>query len=520
MFQVVTSPSKSSPFIIPFSIGYRAFHSMHLEEKTKLAKDLQWRGIVKSFATVGEKYGSFRLNDKVPYVRSILSHLKGAGAAPTSILEKSLVLSSSQKTPSLPLADTGVVIERMADAVDSLGFNGGDLPSFHVEGSLVTLIRSTLPLWESVSVVRDDRKPSSVSAWELLPIKGVLKNAESCLHTALTKGTLADNGLMYHIDEALRAKLECALEDFTENNEESHVFWDPVTDDFAPSYSCAVPLGMCFEKILRRLSCRSSATDSRRRCYYRSVDAILSDIGAILENSLLYNSPESAIVDQGTRVIREAKSLIEQVAVHHQKEVSLREKADEARKKKIQLQLVSSAIVHLDSSSENVPEGKSSSRRQSVKAGELGQTPFLEPLERKWIEEAHPDSSWPIKGAKKSPNACVWIPQSGDFVLYSRLQHSLFVKGHHESLTTQQCMLPQFVIDKKSTPDGSNLGHEASIKPDETEPSSAPTVPAAEVDRVAPSSSEAPNDISFENETLNSHWLLGKIVWVSVLRSR
>ena len=468
IFHVVTHPSKCAPFIIPFGYAYRVSHSLSLEEKVKSQNESQWHGIVKSFSSVGERYGNGRLEDNALRIADLLSFFKGEGAATlVSSLESSLVLSSGQKL-TLPLADAGVVIDTMATVVDSRELSTSLVNSSKqdLEGSLITLIRGTLPLWKGVSVVAYNRKAVSVSAWDLVSSKVSSKGQSGGIYAALTGHVLADNGLMYHIDEALRAKVECSLEDFTEKNEDSFTFWDPVTDSIAPSYSCAVPLGMCFQKILRRLHCRKTTTDERKHCYYRTLDSMLSDVGTILDNTVLYNSPDSEVVLQGDRVIPQAKILIEQVVNRHQKERTAREKADEERKKKIMLQYNAAACVQSSPSAVQVSESKTpKSRRSSLsKEEQTTQGPFMEPLHRSWIEGADRDTSWNVAVADSAQSTKgrslfqEWVPQSGDVVLYSRLLHSKFIKGHHESLLTDQCSLPQFVLHTKDTGSDGNSG--------------------------------------------------------------
>ena len=311
------------------------------------------------------------------------------------------------------------------------------------------------------------------SAWDLE--SSVLTRHSGGVFTALTDHVLADNGLMYHIDEALRAKIECSLEDFTRVNEESHVFLDSVTDDLAPSYSCAVPLGMCFKKILRRLSHRKPVGDERVQSYYRTLDALLNDVGSILDNCMLYNSADSEIVMQGCRVIADAKALIEQLVSRHQKEQTAKGKADEERRRKIMLQYNATACVRSNPSITNLADSKNSkSRRSALSVEEQAmQGPFSVALNRSWMERTDRDSSWSAGTRVVRTSADTrteWVPQSGDAVLYSRFLHAEFIKGHHESLLTDQCNLPQFVMQSVSAtfgamspPAGQGAGNLATI---------------------------------------------------------
>ncbi len=77
------------------------------------------------------------------------------------------------------------------------------------------------------------------------------------------------------------------------------------------------------------------------------------------------------------------------------------------------------------------------------------QGPLTVALNRSWIERTDRDTSWSSSADAAQTSKATrteWVPQSGDAVLYSRFLHSEFIKGHQESLLTEQCNLPQFVL--------------------------------------------------------------------------
>lgn len=450
-FQAVTFPSsKCAPYIIPFASGYRIAHSLSFDDKVKSQIGNQWRGVARSFSSVGERYGSGRLEDNAAHIASLLGFFKEEGSSSLILsLESSLTLASGQKS-TLPLAEVAIVIETLVTMIDCLEVSvpTAKLKREDVEGRLITLIRGTLPLWKGVSVVATDRKSARVCAWDLVTNMMTSKSRNGGAYTLLKDHGLADNGLVYTIDEGLRAKVECSLDNFRESNQESHIFWDAVTDSIAPSYSCAVPQGMCFRKILQRLACRKKNREERTLSYYRTVDSLLNDVGMILDNCMLYNSPDSEVVLQGCRVIPHAKRLIEQVVSQHQKERTAREKFDEERRQKIMKQYKSAACVESSPTITPVTGNKVKSRRSLISNEKLNQGPFMEPLHRNWIERTDRDSSWSViaDSAQAKQSFTEWIPQSGDIVLYSRSLHADFIRGHQESLLTDQCSLPQFVV--------------------------------------------------------------------------
>mmetsp|Transcript_31486 Transcript_31486/g.47590 ORF Transcript_31486/g.47590 Transcript_31486/m.47590 type:complete len:1542 (-) Transcript_31486:136-4761(-) len=502
-FQVVIFPSKCASFIVPFSKAYKMAHSLALEDKVVWAKESQLSFLVEAFTNLGGEYGTFRLDDKTESIASLLSIFKDRMNTSVATLVSSLTLSNPQKFSHIPLADSAIIIETLAKVIDAKNIVPGPKTNVEITDRLITLIRGTLPLWNGVTVVRGKRKPSQVSAWEL---EQIMKRDHSgiAVNSIVREHVFADNGLIYHIDENLRSKLECSLEDFVKNNDEADDFVEAVTDDIAPCYSCAVPLGMCFKRVLRRLSCRKL-----KFCFYRTVASLLDDIDSILDNSVLYNSPDSDIVQTGLRIISKAKAIITQVANQHKKELNIREKADEERQRKILQQCNSAAIVSSQQFNLHKHEFKTSKSNQNPRKTSCNEimSPFLECLERKWLERADRDGSWhpsaivdnhtheKIQNVTEISLNVDWVPQCGDCIIYSRSLHHQFLKGHYESLTTEQCKLAQFILvderadeilgnnTTKTTPSRFNSGLQLNKK-----------------------------DVSVD--TINSSWLLGKIVWV------
>jgi hypothetical protein len=500
-FYVVTFPSKVSPFILPFSLAYRSSHSLSTGLAIRLASKPEWRGKVMNFRSFDGDYGSGRLDDKIDAVRALCSALKSGPNSFAKSLEDALY---SDTRASIPITDACTVIERFETLLEAGGaetLDSNDLSTAIGRIGMMELIRSTLPLWKEVIVESGVGKKVASSAWELLPIEAKT-NTHSGPLNSLSADVEIETGLVYILDEPLRAKIEFTIEDFLKDTPDSSMFRPLVSDEIAPSYSCAVPLGMAFDKILRRLKVRKQSKDGVSRCYYRTVDSLLSDISAIADNCVLYNSPDSYVVEKAIEIAPTLKRLITQVASSHFKEKETREKAVEQRRQAILSQVNAPALVGGENElNESTPRSRGAAKREALQA------PYIEPLYRSWIQDSQPDGSWTrardpsTPGARSMPSLTSessaerttigeipqlgqWVPQSGDTILYSRALHSDFVKGHHPSLLTEQCLLPRFV--------GEGDSMKQSSVPDEGEAT----------------------ENTASSDSVQNRWLVGKVVWV------
>lgn len=502
-FTAVTFPSNANvqPFLVPFSWAYKLTHSVKVDDKVKVVIMGNLRGSIENFSNVNDHVGKCRFEDRVADIAAFLSSLKADSQGPqVAFLDKSLP-QQQQKSNSLvsflPLADTYAVIERLTSFMDANSFKLEmlDTPvlSLH-EHALSDLIRSTLPVWNSVSVRHEMVKRVYVSPWNLSLSGVAAKIQEKEFYQEVTADLVAENGLTYNIDEPLRAKIECALEDFIKSEDDSVIFRDMVTDDIAPCYSCAVPLGMWFSKILRRLANQKAQWVAHPRCYYRSVESLLSDLSTILENCLLYNSPDSDVVDKVYEIIPNVKRLISSIVSKHMREKESLNKAGNERRKVVDSSVRVETLIGGTSDKGKVAKKRGHAPKLCSLEG-----PYPERLNRSWIEVTEADGSWVRRDAnpgmakvKNTLRGRNWIPQSGDFVLYSRLLHSNFVKGHHDDLTSDQCSIPQF-------PEMMSSGQDFTPKtPDEFQDYNK-------------------NKLS---KQIQSHWLVGKVMWVRAVFPR
>jgi hypothetical protein len=428
LFSVVTSPSDLQPFLIPFAWAYSVSHSLSLDEAVSLGST---KGTTKtriaSFASIDDRFGSFRLDDKESSIESILTNFRSKLEPKRCVLEREFAATSR----AFPLPEAFLVLDTLTSFINRRDeqSNGKKLPQVQ-SVHLFDLIRSTLPLWESVSIMKNvyDRKKSQVSPWTLKPGRTRLKTFAEVSHT---------------LDEALRVKVECVIEDYAKENESADIFYSLVTEEDAPGYGCAVPCPMSLEKVLRRLKAGKAKS---HRCYYRGVEGVLSDINAILDNCLLYNSPESTVVEDALDMVTGLKKEISRVAQSHFCEMKEVQTADEKRRR---------LVMH---------NGQSADSGSPTKAFIIDTlaNPYKESLYRDWLQVTHADNSRQ-KYTEEVSSQTIWVPQPGDEVIYSRRLHTTFVKGHYRSLESEQCLIPPLPVapassagEQQNTEDGTD----------------------------------------------------------------
>jgi hypothetical protein len=281
----------------------------------------------------------------------------------------------------------------------------------------------------------------------------------------------------------MRFKIECTIDDFIKNNPGAEIFIPPVTDDIAPSYSCAVPISMCLQKVLSRLKVGKASS----RCYYTSIESVLFDLQAIADNCVLYNSPDSDVVEAALDLIPTAKKMISDVSNRHIKEHNARMKEEEERKRLVLRQVDASSLEQPTPNEDN----KSASTKKSkisIVPGNLN-APCKAPLHKDWLQHIGPDGSWSVAPAE-TLDVSQWVPQSGDSIIYSRSLHTKFVKGHYSSMVEDQCIIPRFQLSE-----------------DRESPS--------EVATIAGNAKRQDSGIDLNLlETIDTQWMKGTIAWV------
>ena len=108
---------------------------------------------------------------------------------------------------------------------------------------------------------------------------------ENCWDLILAEEPTPDFPVLSTFDEVQRGLIEKHLSQFLQDKKE-HVsaFLNPVSEIHAPFYYTFVPVGICFSRILKRLK-----IDRKKDPYYRCVASLLSDIEEIYNNCILYN---------------------------------------------------------------------------------------------------------------------------------------------------------------------------------------------------------------------------------------
>ena len=100
---------------------------------------------------------------------------------------------------------------------------------------------------------------------------------------------------------------------------------------------------------------------NKMQCYYTSIEAILVDVQAIFDNCILYNSPESEVVQAGLELIPALKRLISEVSTRHMREQNAIVKAEEDRKRLV-MQACQSSALESSNTTQQPQSGKTPKR--------------------------------------------------------------------------------------------------------------------------------------------------------------
>ena len=398
-FTVVTFPSDLTPFLVPFSWAYDAAHVFKIDQMVVSAKDGKVR--VCEIASLGDSCGSMRLDDKLPFVRSLVKKADANAQSQVGVGFSDDLSKYQHKFSSRDAQVVIAVLKRFLQENVKPEDHSGPQTSINV----VDFILSTLPLWNSIVTMPSayNRKRLLFSPWELKPLP------KSGSQSIVIQPKVLDAGL--------REKVDFLIETLVKEEESAGIFLSPVTDEIAPSYSCAVPLGMSLSKILSRLR-NSKGT---LQCYYRGVDSLLADVSSILDNCLLYNSPDSPVVESAVDIVSKLKDSISKISQVHYRELADARKVDEERRQQVLRQLA-------PTTSGGATEDIEASRQAVITTLKV---PHKDPLDREWLLQSMRTDC--------DGKDFVWVPQSGDEILYSRQRHERFVKTHYPSLEADQC---------------------------------------------------------------------------------
>jgi hypothetical protein len=434
-FTVSTVPTKE-PFLLPFVWLFALMHSVDEGDSIDLPNTDSTKAKIKKFHTLDEDaYGSFRLDDKISLIQSILESFQQPNNGETSLQERmEQAMAYEDSGRSFSATDASLAVDLLQSYLDGRKSVASTDAETSMQGSLLDLIRSTLPLSKGVEVMPNiyHRNTLQLSRWDF-----------SAKRSARTEEAIPGlkAGLLHSLENALRIKIVCSVEDFIQRTEHAEIFADKVTEEVAPGYYNAVPIGMHFDRILNRLK-----LDKHSTCYYTSVESVLSDIQAIADNCLLYNSLDSDIAKLCVDVISSVKRQVSDIFTKHVREQSNRIKTEQERRRFV--------LRNCDSPAWKEDDTKTRGKGRTVP--DRINAPYEGQLYRKWLQRIQPDGSWHFpKDTASTDKVLDWVPQSGDIVHYSRYLHAQFVKGHIDSLAEEQCMVPRFsgAPDDSSTDD-------------------------------------------------------------------
>jgi Bromodomain len=398
-FTVVTFPCELEPFIIPFAWGYANSHVLCLNQRLPISSDTEAEVTITGFASL-RGGDTMRIDDRR--------------------IDMELMLSPNREELERALEKDGLVIPfRDGLTVLDIWYRRNAKSSFKKSGDssseqsdrFARLLRSTLPLWQSVTIMQNtnDCRKQRISPWLLVAF------GEG--HELLSPWTM--RGSSFCLDESLRMKIEYALEaKILSDTSIQDMFFDQVTEELAPSYFCAVPVGMSFSTILKRVKVH----DAHKSCYYRYIEAIIADVRSIYACCLLYNSPDSDVVDIADSVTNDVKNVIAAVTQdHYQLAKATRSKRNDS------LPMV---LSHCQPRPWFLNCGRKTGKGSAY---------------RDWL-----DTKREVCQPTRLTNGDITISadltqapfQAGDFVMYSRELHCRFVNGHCSSLETDQCLVP------------------------------------------------------------------------------
>ena len=346
VFSVLTFPSEKSPFLVPFTFAYRSSmmfldHDLEHEHATKI-KLVENDGVRRNAQVVpSDDENPTRAHSGLGFetlsqtFQDIVRNEAHIDISSTQKLD-CLIASAYSKSSadfSLPQADLRAAVQTIMYQIHTrrakrtINSNAekykkpttqegrGRADEVALVTKLVTLVRLSFPRWGTVKIKKDsDGGEDLVCPWQLeLSASDDKFLQEDTMTAALAPSILLSStrisfgGLVHLIDETLRHQLETVLKYLMANDDNFYPFVPPITDAFASEYSRFVPLSMCLRRILKRLKkqrikyMKPSAKNGEcfveeqgygesSSCYYRSIGSLQSDITAIFQNCLVYNS--------------------------------------------------------------------------------------------------------------------------------------------------------------------------------------------------------------------------------------
>lgn len=332
-FSVVTFPSsEAQSFLIPFAEAFAKYHSLGVGDTVAGLMN----GKVAQIASLGENFGSFQLADKVKEIRGLLQQLEKGD---TSSVGKCLGIDSASL---LYEEDVSFLVEALHLFMENESLDDqGEIENLATL-SLLDILRSCFPLFNGIGIRREafHRKISYVSAWDLdhkkKPSGSFGESLRDLCHRHLARGVQS------YLPMPLRVRIRYLILDFLESRPEAAGFSKAIALEDAPSYNCAVPVAMYFDRILARLNNGKNCEN----IYYTSVESILSDIQAVMINCRVYNSRDSPLVTVCSSLVPALKKSVALAFVN-----SVRDRARKARTQDTQNDSDSNALQAISAKS-------------------------------------------------------------------------------------------------------------------------------------------------------------------------
>ena len=154
-FTVVTFPSQSQPFLVPFAWGYISYHSLSPDDDVVFPNaKAEQKGRIKSFAALDGDFGSCRLEDKLGLITNMLGQWNQEDPATNE---------------SVPPQDALVIREFLTSYMSTTEDFPDEANSTKPRADVpfADFLRCTLPLWDGVSALKNvyDRRALQVQFW-------------------------------------------------------------------------------------------------------------------------------------------------------------------------------------------------------------------------------------------------------------------------------------------------------------------------------------------------------------------
>mmetsp|Transcript_36975 Transcript_36975/g.89753 ORF Transcript_36975/g.89753 Transcript_36975/m.89753 type:complete len:2489 (+) Transcript_36975:912-8378(+) len=444
---VFPSSTASAPFIVPFCWGYAMHNSLTVDEpiwtpggntfsagkgtiteikssafKIKVDETDDGDKEVSGGVDSSDNSTGFSIDDKLDEVEALLTRLQSRGPLAKSVEDE---LASNGIPIEIPVREVCAILDflsklaaerratskPLAAPKDKTSLSSSNEKGRQALLSIADLILWTLPSRNSISISLESnhRLTRRTSCWKLYTLQP----------TDLSRSF--QNGLLGTLDSVIREKAEMCIDEFLKDNENAYIFVPPITEEAAPSYYLAVPVGMHFGRIMARLK-----ANSHGQCYYRSIEAVQFDLQAITDNCCLYNAPDSEIALLSADYVQECKRMMSDIVNQHERANNQNEMTSV-----------------LSSTPKTITNGKRPRFPYNLN------TPFSAAIDKEWLGRIAPDGT--ADPASKnikinlikneiniSDHLQSWVPQCGDTVLYSRSRHLTFVTTNADSLSPPQ----------------------------------------------------------------------------------